>query len=933
MAASKTLYFDIIGRDRGAASAMQKVGTQMAAFAVAGGVAIGYAIKQFADFDAQMSQVKTLSGATAGQMDLLRDAALHAGQSIGFSATQVADAETELVKAGLSVTNILNGGLTGALNLAAAGQMDVADATSIAVSTMTEYGLKGKDVGHIADLLAAGADKALGSVSDLGEGLKYVGPVAASMGIDVESTVGVLAELAQNGIMADQAGTGLRGMLQALTAPSVEAAGVMKQYGINIYDAAGKFVGLSGVAEQLKTKLGTLDDAQRNAALGTIFGNKQVTTATVLMTGGAKAVDDQGFAAKQAAGKMDNLEGDLKKLQAAFQTDVIEAGSGANDVLRGLTQSVTSVLSVFGELPPLVQGGAVALGALATAGAGVGAVMILGTPKILEFSKTLKVLAASDIPAVSNAASGLINVTGKAGKALSSTASFLTGPWGVAIAAGATGALVFTDIVRNLGPSLDQMENAAKTASDGMGGFTAAMDKAHAHALNLGPSTVSVAELKGELHNAAEESKNFFSTNIDHAHDLGTGIDALNQYGESLTQLAATDFPAAQKSFAQFSDEYKLNATEQWRAINNMAGYKDALVDQATTLGLTADKHTLLALATGASTTKTQSAADVYTEAANNAKTLDDNLNQLISDLNKANNTNQDAITKNAAYQDALAGVVDTIKKAKDGTDGYSTSLDQSTQAGADNVSMFADLAQKSQDSAAAQFQLDGNTQSYIGNLQAGKQALIDQITNLTGNAGAAQDLANKIYAIPDQKQIDIQTNALQIKSNVDALNDAIANLKDKKTIQIVTEFQQTLGQNTVVSGRGAGAGKAGGGDLDFAPGPKGVDSALFMGAKGEHVLTASDVDAMGGQSAVYAFRRALHSGGLSQSAAIALGHQTATPASIPASGGGALTVVQPVRVEITQKVTGVPLSDLIDARIETAQGWQQLELDSGVAR
>ncbi|MFF1876212.1 phage tail tape measure protein, partial [Kitasatospora herbaricolor] len=295
---------------------MRGVGVALLGIGTVAAVATGLAIKSFADFDAKMSQVKTLSHATADDMRNLSDAALTMGQAIGFSANEVADAEIELVKAGISVKDIMGGALKGALDLAAAGQINVADATSIASSAMVQVGLSGKDVPHIADLLAAGADKALGGVSDLGQALKYAGPVAASFGVSLDETVGVLSEFAQNGILADQAGTGLRGVLSSLTSPSAAADAVLTKYKINLFDASGKFIGLAGAAGQLHDKLGPLTDQTRSYALGQIFGNQQITTATILMKGGAQevkkwtaAVNDQGFASDQAAGKMDYLNG------------------------------------------------------------------------------------------------------------------------------------------------------------------------------------------------------------------------------------------------------------------------------------------------------------------------------------------------------------------------------------------------------------------------------------------------------------------------------------------------------------------------------------------------------------------------------------------------------------------------------------------------
>jgi TP901 family phage tail tape measure protein len=182
--------------------------------------------------------------------------------------------------------------------------------------TLTQFHLAGDKASHVADLLAAGASKALGSVDDLGQGLKYVGPVAHSMGVSLEETVGTLALFAQNGILGEQAGTGLRGVLSSLTSPSAAASKEIQRLGITLYDSQGKFLGLANMAGELSKAYGTMDGASRDASLGVIFGNQQVTAARVLFEAGAvgvtkwtAAVNDSGYAALTAAIRMDNLSG------------------------------------------------------------------------------------------------------------------------------------------------------------------------------------------------------------------------------------------------------------------------------------------------------------------------------------------------------------------------------------------------------------------------------------------------------------------------------------------------------------------------------------------------------------------------------------------------------------------------------------------------
>ena len=161
-----------------------------------------------------------------------RDGQQHGGAAEGgdpggadtkFSASEAAGAIEQLAKAGVSTRDILDGGLTGSLNLAAAGSIDVGEAAETAASAMTQFGLSGSDVTHVADLLAAGAGKAQGGVTDLAYALKYAGVPAHALGVSIEETTGVLAEFASAGILGEQAGTTLRSMLLSLSAPTTRA--------------------------------------------------------------------------------------------------------------------------------------------------------------------------------------------------------------------------------------------------------------------------------------------------------------------------------------------------------------------------------------------------------------------------------------------------------------------------------------------------------------------------------------------------------------------------------------------------------------------------------------------------------------------------------------------------------------------------------------
>lgn len=347
------------------ASGMTAAGLAVAAFGVA-------AVKMAADFDQQMSTVQANTGATSAQMDQLRAAAIEAGASTVYSATDSADAINDLGKAGMSVTDILNGGLTGALNLAASDGMAVGDAAEYMANALSMFHLKGSQASQVADTLAAGAGKAVGNVSDFGEALNNCGAQANSFGMNVQETTGVLALFAQNGTIGAEAGTQLNSMLMKLATPSAEASNTMKELGISAYDAQHHFVGMANFAGQLQKAEKGLTDEQRNQANATIFGSYAIKAANYLYEAGesgvnkwTKAVSESGYAAEQAAAKNNNLKGDLENLSGSMESLMISVGEGAQGPLRKMVQGLDTLVDAFAGLPSGAQQTLVVMASLA----------------------------------------------------------------------------------------------------------------------------------------------------------------------------------------------------------------------------------------------------------------------------------------------------------------------------------------------------------------------------------------------------------------------------------------------------------------------------------------------------------------------------------------------------------------------------------------
>jgi TP901 family phage tail tape measure protein len=421
--------------------------------------AAGAAVKMSADFDKAMSAVSAATHAPAAQIALLRAAAIQAGKDTQYSATEAAQGITELSKAGVQTADVLGGGLKGALALAAAGQISVGEAAETAASAMTQFRLAGNQVPHVADLLAAAAGKAQGSVHDMGYALSQSGLVASQFGLSIEDTTGVLAEFANAGLIGSDAGTSFKTMLLAMANPSDVTSKKMASLGLTFYDAQGKFIGLSGVAEMLRKQLSGLTDEQRQGTLAQIFGNDAVRAASILYADGASgvakwknAVNDSGYATETAAKLTDNLAGDVERLKGSFETMAIQAGSGANGGLRVLTKALDAMVSEFGKLPP-------AVGSTVTVLVGaVGAALLLGAGW----------LKARKSSAAFRAELELMGPTGARTASALSKVSSVAGKLGLAFIAIEAAGAVISHFQKDLNPQLDAMAvGLQRFATDG----------------------------------------------------------------------------------------------------------------------------------------------------------------------------------------------------------------------------------------------------------------------------------------------------------------------------------------------------------------------------------------------------------------------------------------------------------------------------------
>lgn len=344
-----------------AAGAMAGLPVQAAGFA-----GIGYgvfdAVKNYSDFTAQLSQIKAVTGLDAEAMDAVKEKALELGADTQFSSTEAAQGMTELLKAGVSVKDVLGDASQAALDLAAAGQLSLPEAAEIMSTAMNAFHMD--DATHAADILVGAANASATGVQELKYSLSAVSAVAAGVGMSFDDTNTALAVFANNGLKGSDAGTSLKTMLMNLSPQTKQATEEMQRLGLltdegtsKFFDQEGHLRSLSDIAGLLQDHLSGLTDEEKMNALLTMFGSDAIRGGMIMLREGAKGVKDMNAAMKDitaheaAKVAMDNLRGSVLKLKSAWENITIKLlDHGAGDGIQGFTDEVGKLASHFAGL-------------------------------------------------------------------------------------------------------------------------------------------------------------------------------------------------------------------------------------------------------------------------------------------------------------------------------------------------------------------------------------------------------------------------------------------------------------------------------------------------------------------------------------------------------------------------------------------------------
>lgn len=395
-----TTFQDVGGKIEGAGKALLPVSAAVTGIGVAG-------LKVASDFEKAMSGVRAITGATGEDFEKLRETAIDLGASTAFSSGEVAEAMTEMAKAGWSTSQIIDG-MAGVLDATAASGENLGSVATIVADAITGFGLSAKDSAAVADLMTQAANSGTIGINDLGESYKYIAPMAQSMGLSIEDVTTALSAMSMAGIKGSQAGTSLRTVLANMAKPSNNVSTAMEELGISITNSDGSFQSLDDIVKTMRTSFSGLTDDQK-AYYATALGGKEGMSGLLSLLNLTQSEYDElsksmnncsGVAGETAAVMQDNLQSKIEQMGGALESLAIKLSDYVIPFLTGLIEKITAAVDTFTNLNPEIQKAVLVIGGIiAVAGplliiigkviSAVGTIMTV-VPKIAGVLNTVK---------------------------------------------------------------------------------------------------------------------------------------------------------------------------------------------------------------------------------------------------------------------------------------------------------------------------------------------------------------------------------------------------------------------------------------------------------------------------------------------------------------------------------------------------------------
>lgn len=381
---------------KGLSSAFATVGSTMSRNVTLPLVGVGAAaLKAGTDFESAMSQVAATMGTTTDKIQNLSKFAQHMGATTAFSATQAAEGLNVLAQSGLTAEEQMTA-LPEVLNLAAAGNLSLADSSTYVVGTLKGFGKGMDEAKRVTDLVAKGATMANTDVRGLGTALSSSSATAKSYGQNMDSVTLSLLRLAEQNITGEEAATSLNRAMMDLYTPTSTAKKALDELGVSVYDAQGNARDFNDVVDELNGKLSGMSEEERNAYKNTIFTtyglqafNKMTVSSTEKVNDFKEGLKDANDSAlKQAQTQLDNLKGDITLFKSALEGAGIVISNVLMPNIRNFIQWLTNLVTKFNELSEEQQNFIVKAGLVIAA---IGPVFLILSKVATAVSRTITV--------------------------------------------------------------------------------------------------------------------------------------------------------------------------------------------------------------------------------------------------------------------------------------------------------------------------------------------------------------------------------------------------------------------------------------------------------------------------------------------------------------------------------------------------------------
>lgn len=311
-----------------------------------------YAVNVGSSFEAGMSEVAAISGATGTQLQALTQKAKELGNSTKFSASEAASAFTNMSLAGWSVDQSL-AGIDGVLQLAAASGMDLADASQTVTDNISAFNLQASDASRIADMMAFAQANSSTTAAELAQSYKNCAANMHSAGQDIETTTSILEILANNGLRGAEAGTAVAAMMRDMTSKMEDGSIAIGDANVKVMDSNGNFRDMTDVLKDVEKATKGMGDAEKQAALLSTFTSDSIKGLNMILNTGADTTAEyeeklrscSGAAEDMADVMQDNLKGKMTELESATEGLGIAAYEYVSGPLTNTVEGLTTVIS------------------------------------------------------------------------------------------------------------------------------------------------------------------------------------------------------------------------------------------------------------------------------------------------------------------------------------------------------------------------------------------------------------------------------------------------------------------------------------------------------------------------------------------------------------------------------------------------------------